>query len=124
MFNVIGTQHVLAVNDLAAMERFFVEKLGFEVRFRVYGWSFLNLQGFRVMLGHCADALPARELGDHSYFAYVNCENIDSLYEAYRERGVSFTQNVADKPWGLREFGIVTPEGHRIMFGQELTSGN
>lgn len=26
----------------------------------------------------------------------------------------------ASKPWGMREFGVRTPEGHRIMFGQEL----
>jgi len=29
-------------------------------------------------------------------------------------------QGLADKPWGMREFGVRTPDGHRIMFGQEL----
>jgi hypothetical protein len=24
------------------------------------------------------------------------------------------------EPWGMREFGIETPDGHRIMFGQKL----
>jgi hypothetical protein len=33
---------------------------------------------------------------------------------------VEFIQLLADKPWGQREFGIVTPEGHRIMFGEEM----
>ena len=27
---------------------------------------------------------------------------------------------IADKPWGLREFLVETPEGHRIKFGQDL----
>jgi hypothetical protein len=25
-----------------------------------------------------------------------------------------------DKPWGLREFGVMTPDGHRICFAQEI----
>ena len=114
------TQHVLAVNDLEESEQYFVEKLGFTVRFRVDGWVFLNLQEFHVMLGHCPDELPAGETNNHSYFAYVNCEGIDDLFSDYKKRQVDFTQEIADKPWGLREFGVRTPEGHRIMFGEEI----
>lgn len=50
----------------------------------------------------------------------MNCEGIDELYAQYEQRGVTFIQRIANKPWGLREFGVATPEGHRIMFGQEL----
>jgi len=25
-----------------------------------------------------------------------------------------------NRPWGTREFSIETPDGHRIMFGQEI----
>jgi len=120
MFKVNKTQHVLAVNDLRSAEEYFIEKLGFELKFQTGGWSFLNLDAFYVMLGHCEEEVPARDTNNHSYFAYVNCEGIDELFNAYRERGVEFTQTIADKPWGLREFGVVTPEGHRIMFGQEI----
>jgi hypothetical protein len=36
-------------------------------------------------------------------------------------RGIDeFTQEVADKPWGLREFEIRSPEGHRIIFGKDI----
>lgn len=121
MFHVVRTQHVLAVKDLAAAEAYFIDKLGFSIRFKVDGWSFLQLSEFYLMLGHCADEVSARETGDHSYFAYVNCEGIDELYRDYQSRGVQFTQSLANKPWGMREFGVVTPEGHRIMFGQELS---
>ena len=120
MFKVNKTQHVLAVNDLDAAEKYFVEKLGFAVRSRVHGWSFLNLDEFYLMVGDCRGDMLARETNNHSYFAYVNCEDIDELYETYQARGVEFVQRIADKPWGQREFGVITPEGHRIMFGQEI----
>jgi len=64
--------------------------------------------------------MPASEINNHSYFAYVNCTDIDELYRDYVARGVEFTQKISDKPWGLREFGVRTPEGPRIMFGQEI----
>ncbi|BBI50732.1 hypothetical protein HORIV_31530 [Vreelandella olivaria] len=58
MFAVKATQHVLAVNDIEKTESYFLDKLGFSLRFRVDGWSFLSLGGFHVMLGHCPDELP------------------------------------------------------------------
>jgi catechol 2,3-dioxygenase-like lactoylglutathione lyase family enzyme len=120
LFKVQKTQHVLAVNDLDAAENYFVDKLGFTLKQRIGGWSFLHLDSFHLMVGHCEGEMLARETNNHSYFAYVNCEGIDELFAQYEQRGVAFTQRIADKPWGLREFGVVTPEGHRIMFGQEI----
>ncbi|HSC87595.1 MAG TPA: VOC family protein [Polyangiaceae bacterium] len=114
------TQHVLAVNDLDAAEAYFIDKLGFTLKARIGGWSFLNLDEFHLMVGHCEGEMLARDTRNHSYFAYVNCRDIDALYAQYLASGAEFTQPIADKPWGLREFGVVTPEGHRIMFGQPI----
>lgn len=94
--------------------------LGFTVRFRVDGWSFLSLGEFHVMLGDCPDEMPARDTQGHSYFAYVNCTGIDDLYARYQQRGAIIFQPLSDKPWGIREFGVSTPEGHRIMFGEDI----
>jgi catechol-2,3-dioxygenase len=65
MFKVQTSQHVLAVKDLEKSEKYFVNKLGFTIRFRVDGWVFLSLQSFHVMLGHCADEVPAEETNNH-----------------------------------------------------------
>lgn len=120
MFEVTATQHVLAVNDLKKVESYFLDKLGFSVRFRTDGWSFLSFGQFHIMLGHCPDETPARDTHEHAYFAYVNCVGIDEIYRDYQQRGVDIFQAVSDKPWGLREFGVATPEGHRIMFGEDI----
>ncbi|AHL76814.1 glyoxalase [Stutzerimonas stutzeri] len=122
MFKVKATQHVLAVNDLERTEHYFLNELGFSLRFRVEGWSFISLGTFHVMLGHCVDEMSAGEAHDHAYFAYVNCEGIDDLYRDYQQRDVIIFQPLSDKPWGFREFGVATPEGHRIVFGQDMQS--
>ena len=120
MVTILKTQHVLAVDDLALCQEYFVDKLGFELRQHIDGWSFLSLGDFHVLMGDCRGEVPAHETGNHSYFAYVNCTGIDDLYADMLARGADFTQKVANKPWGLREFGVITPEGHRIMFGQDI----
>jgi uncharacterized glyoxalase superfamily protein PhnB len=82
------------------------------------GWSFLARDNFRVMLGECPEEKPAGDLGNHSYFAYWNIEGIDQFYQEVVARGAMVTSRPADRPWGLREFGLSTPDGHRITCGE------
>ena len=109
---------VLAVKDLGHSVAFYRDMLGFTLDFEVRGWAFLSRDLFRVMLGECPDALSAAETGDHSYFAYVTVEDVDGLYHELSTKGVARVKDIADTPWGMREFGVRTPDGHRIMFGQ------
>ena len=75
---------------------------------------------FRVMLGECVDAMPAGELGDHSWYAYWNVEGVDELHRELVARGALVWSAPTDKPWGLREFGLSTPDGHRIVCGETI----
>ena len=120
MANLTSIRCVLAVHELATSVDYYTGVLGMVIDFTAPGWAFLSRGSFRLMLGECADALPAHETGDHSYFAYVTVEGIDELYSELVGNGATLTQTLANKPWGMREFGVRTPEGHRIMFGQEL----
>lgn len=113
---------VLAVKDLPVSVAFYRERLGFDLDFEVPGWAFLSRDRFRVALGECADAMAAHETGDHSYFAYVTVDGIDELYREFVAKNVPRVQELSDKSWGMREFGVRTPDGHRIMFGQRIAS--
>lgn len=118
--NVIQTRHVLAVKDLAVETDYYLNKLGFERDFTAPGWEFLSFGIFKVMLGECKDALLASETGDHSYFGYVFVEDVDEIYDELQANGAEFIQRPSNKPWGLREFSVRTPDGHRITYGQEF----
>ncbi len=115
---VVHTRHVLAVKDLAIEAAYYIDKLGFGRDFTVPGWEFLSFGDFKVMLGECSDALLASETGDHSWFAHALVENVDEVYREFIERGAKILSPIADKPWRIREFSVVTPDGHRIAFGQ------
>lgn len=111
---------VLAVRDLPASVAFYCDKLGFTIDFEVDGWCFLSRGGFQLMLGHCPDEVPASQIKDHAYFAYVTVDGIDELHEEFRARGLTALTAPQSKPWGMREFMVTTPDGHRIMFAEDV----
>jgi uncharacterized glyoxalase superfamily protein PhnB len=117
---IIHTRHVLAVKNLAVEAAYYIDKLGFDRDFTVPGWEFLSFGIFKVMLGECTDAMWAHETGDHSYCSYVFVEDVDEIYDEFAVNGAEMPHSPQNKPWGLREFMVRTPSGHRITFGQEI----
>ncbi len=110
---------MLAVRDLRVSSRFYIDVLGFVRDFGdgSDGWSFLSRDGLRVMLGECPDATTP---GDHFWYAYVTTESVDRLHEEVAGRGADTLSPPTTKPWGLREFSLETPDGHRVVFGETI----
>lgn len=71
-----------------------------------------------IMLGECPDDMHPRQLGCHSYFGCLRVDDVDEYHAQLRSRGAQSMGAVADKPWGMREFHVTTPDGHRITIGQ------
>jgi uncharacterized glyoxalase superfamily protein PhnB len=88
------------------------------------GWSFLSRDRFKVMLGECPTERPASELGDHSYVAYLVVEGVDALYREVAANGAAVTSEPTTEPWGMREFSVRTPDGHRIRFGEPVAGAS
>jgi uncharacterized glyoxalase superfamily protein PhnB len=119
MAQIVNSRCVLAVRNLEISTRYYMDVLGFtRDPIDAEGWSFLSRDNFRVMLGECPDETPAGELGNHSYFAYWNIQGVDDFYREIVARGALVNSAPQDKPWGLREFGLRTPDGHRITCGE------
>lgn len=117
---ITQTRYVLAVPDLALSAAWYRDVLGFTIHeLGDPGWRFYRLDACLIMAGHCPDALPPAQLGDHSYFAYIVVTDIDAYHATVVGRGAELCKPLRDEPWGMREFGVRTVDGHRIMFGQE-----
>ena len=120
MLQILQNHYVLAVHDVRKSAGFFVESLGFEVTAEPPGWIFVTRDNCMIMLGECRDSIPASELGDHSYFGYLRVDDAGRFYDELQAKGVEMLSPLSDKPWGMREFALQTPEGHRMMIGQWL----
>jgi catechol 2,3-dioxygenase-like lactoylglutathione lyase family enzyme len=116
---LISSRYVLAVNNLAISADFYKSKLGFQTLWEGDGWHFLIRDEIKIMLGECPDDKPASEINCHSYFAYVEVNRIDALYEEFKSKQIEVLSKIENKPWGQREFSIRTIDGHRITFGEE-----
>lgn len=56
---------------------------------------------------------------------YIRVLDVDAIYEVFNrtelpKAGIPRIDVVEDKPWGMREFAIVDPDGNLIRIGQAL----
>jgi uncharacterized glyoxalase superfamily protein PhnB len=72
------------------------------------------------MLGRCPDVPAASELGDHSYVAYLRVDDADAFHRRALAAGAEVLKAPTNEPWGMREFGLRSPDGHRFMLGQPI----
>jgi len=119
MATIVNNLTVLAVLDIEVSRAFYIDKLGFEEYLRTGGWSFLRRGSLFLRVGHCPGIEPISQFVDHSLIVQAVVDDAKALYEEFRSNGVDASEP-EDKPWGQREFGVVTPDGHRLMFTQTL----
>jgi len=117
MPTILQNHYVLAVHNVRASAKFYVEALGFQIIAEPPGWIFVRKDNCMIMLGECPNDMHPSELGCHNYFAYLRVEDADAYYAQLKAKGVPSVRAIEDKPWGMREFGLTTPDGHRIMIG-------
>ncbi len=120
--SILQNHYVLGVHNVRESARFYVDVLGFAIVMEPPGWIFVRKDNCMIMLGECPDDMHPSELGCHNYFGYLRVDDVDAYYEQVQRAGVTPLHELADKPWGMREFGVKSPDGHRIMIGQIISA--
>lgn len=115
------TRFVLAVHNLKVSAAFYRDVLGFTVtEIGDPGWLFFDKDNCHIMAGECPDVMSAHEIKAHSYFAYIVVTDMDTYFQTVSGKGAELIKPLRDESWGMREFGIRTVDGHRIMFGSPV----
>ena len=70
----------------------------------------------------CAEPPTANadKYADELLDAYLAVEDADRLYAEYAAKGVEFTRELGDTPWGTREFVVKDCDGRLLAFGANL----
>jgi uncharacterized glyoxalase superfamily protein PhnB len=120
MATILENHYVLAVHNARATANFFVNVLGFAVVAEPVGWVFVKKDACLIMIGERPNDLPPADIGCHNYFAYLRVDDVDGYFARVKAAGGEPRSEPRDQPWGMREFGVKTPEGHRVMIAQVI----
>lgn len=114
-----SNHYVLAVHDLQRSRDWYERVLGCTTEVVDEGnWLFFSRDGVTFMCGQCPDAIDPQDLGDHQYFAYLVVDDLSAFHQRARDADAQICKQPTDEPWGMREMGLRTIDGHRIMLAQ------
>ncbi|MDE0420555.1 MAG: VOC family protein [Gammaproteobacteria bacterium] len=118
---------MLMCTDVQASIRFYTDVLGFEVTGRmddVGATGFAHLRNGRtaVMLASPSYIPPGQKVDgrfpqSHYYFYVADAEG---LRQSIVDKGWEATECV-DRFYDIKEFELVDPDGHVLVFGQDIT---
>ena len=117
---------ILPARDLAETRAFY-EALGFHAA----GWWPDTFGGYAILRRGDLSMhffLHSEVSATENYCGcYWRVNDVNALYVEYDAVGLSRSGSprltaVEDKPWGMREFAIVDPNGNLVRVGQELKS--
>ena len=121
---VSGVIPQIRTTNLGESIDFYVSKLGFELEFTYrdfYAGIRVSDQSFHVKLvDHEDPSIPF--VADHGHLhLYFTTDDVDGEAQRLRRNGVLLREDVANTPWGTREFSVLDNQGHVLCFGQGVS---
>ena len=118
---LLGAFPQVFVADVEVSCQFFVETLGFTLRFK-YGqppfYALVQRDGARLNLRFVHQPVLRQEAERDLLAASIPVENVKSLYLEYKTAGVPMHQILKKQPWGLQDFIVRDPDGNLIHFSE------
>ena len=126
MSNLIYISPFFIVSSLKDSVSFYVNKLGFELRYTgPKGDPYFAIVGrvhISIMLKEIADDIKAvpnhTRHGWARWDAFIHAAEPDALFEEYSGGGVTFHQSIQDDDDGLRGFEVKDADGYVLFFGR------
>jgi uncharacterized glyoxalase superfamily protein PhnB len=120
---------MIGVLDVAKAVRYYETTLGFVCRPEsIYGgvgdegpvYAIVRREGVALHLQIRRRPLVLEMREAHEGDAYLYVSDVDALYDEYKAKGVKIHRELQDEPYGVRDFTLETPDGHRIAFGTAM----
>lgn len=125
---------LLQVKSLDASLEFYTRKLGFQEYFKEEGgFAMVGRDLCVLFLAEKQVPVDLRNIGARanadgfaSYDLHFNLspDTADALYKEFRDAGVTmppeFEKGPVNRPYGIRDFSILDPDGYSIVFGAPL----
>jgi uncharacterized glyoxalase superfamily protein PhnB len=103
----------LPVSDLQSALRFYQQKLGFQLASEMPDGNYAVVERDDIAIHLFQGDLQPVAL-------HIFTNGLDELCAELRERGASFSQEIARKPWGNRDFRVQDEWGNQLKFTEPL----
>jgi hypothetical protein len=126
MSNLTYISPFFIVSSLKDSVSFYINKLGFEVRyigpeddpfFAIVGRDHISI----MLKGNADDIKPVpnhTRIGWARWDAFIHATEPDALFVEYSSVGVTFRQSILDDNDGLRGFEVIDADGYVLFFGR------
>jgi catechol 2,3-dioxygenase-like lactoylglutathione lyase family enzyme len=100
----------------------FFRRLGFEGEIHGHGdYAIIRRGAVELHFFTHGELLPA----ESSAMCFIRVSDAEGIYRAFASadlprKGIPRMDGLEDKPWGMREFAIVDPDGNLLRVGQPL----
>jgi len=126
MSNLTSIWPFFIVSRLKDSVSFYINKLGFEVRYTGPDddpyWAIVGREKISIMLKEIAgDIKPIPNHTRHEWArwdAFISTADPDALFEEYSSGGVTFHQSIRDDEDGLRGFEVIDTDNYVLFFGR------
>jgi catechol 2,3-dioxygenase-like lactoylglutathione lyase family enzyme len=118
---VSGVIPQLRTTNLEESIDFYVSKLGFALGFKhsdFYAGIKVGDQSFHLKLVDHTDPSIAYVAEEGHLHLYFTTDDVDGEAQRLRRNGVLLQGDIANTPWGTREFWVLDNQGHLLCFGQ------
>jgi uncharacterized glyoxalase superfamily protein PhnB len=97
----------------------FYRRLGFEVVQYDEDYAWVTWEGHEIVhLRH----VPDLEVAANAASCYVHVEDVDGWHARWSTASGVEVAELADQPWGMREFSVTDPSGNLVRVGTPSTA--
>ena len=121
-----GLTPMLICDDVQASIKFYEDVIGLKVDGRMddvgkSGWASLGNGKVHLMLASPTYFPETPKVNDRHYQAqyYFYTDKLEELHEHIRGKGIEVT-GIIEQFYNMREFELVDPDGHILIFGQDM----
>ena len=113
-FELLSMRPNLPVADLDRAVAFYRDVLGFELAAR------MDDAGFALMKGGSAELALVTLAHPTVGGAYLYVTGVETLLARCLAAGAMIIAPLTVEPWGLRDFVVEDPDGHKIAIGERI----
>lgn len=112
----------IITSQLAETKAFYCDKLGFGITFENDFYLLLHTPGHQAEISFLQPQHPSQqpvfqsEFQGKGVYLTIEVDDVDTLFETLKQRGITPVFPIRDEPWGDRHFAIIDPNGIGIDF--------